>query len=83
MRKGSQMKDIKTHLRRHKSISSLEAINKYGATRLSDIIFRLRNRGWVIQTETVNGKNRYGNITNYALYHLIQDVKDGDEEWWY
>ena len=80
MRKGSQMKDIKTHLRRHKSISSLEAINKYGATRLSDIIFRLRNRGWVIQTETVNGKNRYGNITNYALYHLIQDVKDGDEE---
>ena len=80
MRKVSQMKDIKTHLRRHKSISSLEAINKYGATRLSDIIFRLRNRGWVIQTETVNGKNRYGNITNYALYHLIQDVKDGDEE---
>ncbi len=74
MSKKSQIQDIIAHLRKYKSITSMEAIRKYGATRLSGIIFILRDRGFGIETEMVQGKNRYGHITNYAVYHLTKDI---------
>lgn len=74
MAKKSQIRDIITHLRKYKSITSMEAIRKYGATRLSGIIFILRDKGFGIETEMVQGKNRYGHVTNYAVYHLTKDI---------
>lgn len=72
----SQVKDIAFHLRRHKKITSLEAIKRYGATRLSGIIYILKNRyGFVINTEIKIVKNRYGHNSPIAIYHL---EKDGD-----
>lgn len=76
MEKKSQTKDIINHLRKYKSITSYEAINKYGATRLSGIIFILREKGFVIETEKVQGKNRYNHVTTYAVYHLTKDVEE-------
>lgn len=75
----SQTSDIIKHLRKHKSITSYEAIKKYGATRLSGIIFILRERGFGIETEMVQGKNRYGHVTNYAIYHLVKDLEEVEE----
>lgn len=79
MNKKSQITDIIAHLRKYKSITSYEAIRKYGATRLSGIIYILREKGFDIETEMTQGKNRYGHISNYAIYHLIKDIEEGEE----
>lgn len=79
MNKRSQITDIIAHLRKYKSITSNEAIKKYGATRLSGIIFILREKGFGIETEMTQGKNRYGHISNYAIYHLIKDIEEDEE----
>lgn len=76
----SQIADIITHLRKYKTITSNEAIKKYGATRLSGIIFILKKQGFDIRTELVYGKNRYGNITHYAIYHLEKDIEREETE---
>lgn len=72
----SQISEVIAHLRKHKSITSYEAIKKYGATRLSGIIFILRERGFGIETEMTQGKNRYGHVTSYAIYHLVKDLEE-------
>lgn len=70
----SQISEVIAHLRKYKSITSLEAIKKYGATRLSGIIFKLRKRGFGIETKIITGKNRYGHVSNFAIYYLINDI---------
>lgn len=72
----SQISDVIHHLRKYKSITSMEAIKRYGATRLSGIIFVLKERGFGIETELREVKNRYGHITRIAVYHLIKDLEE-------
>lgn len=55
------------HLKEHKEITPWDAIYKYNYTRLSDIIFRLRRKGYDI--ETINEKNADGRGT-HARYVL-------------
>ena len=72
------MREIKTqkdavlnHLEEHGSITSMEAIQNYGATRLSAIIFNLRYKdGYDIETHMETAKNRYGRSVDYARYVL-------------
>ena len=40
--KKSQISEIIHHLRKYKSITSMEAIKRFGATRLSGIIYVLK-----------------------------------------
>ena len=55
----SKTVDVLNHLKK-RPITSWEAITKYRATRLADIIFKLRGRGFNISTELVeNGSVRY------------------------
>jgi Helix-turn-helix domain len=55
----SKTVDVLNHLKK-RPITSWEAITKYRATRLADIIFKLRGRGFNISTELVeNGSIRY------------------------
>lgn len=75
----SQTSEIINLLRKQGYITSYEAIEKFGATRLSGIIFILRERGFGIETEMVRGKNRYGHITNYAIYRLTKDIEEVEE----
>lgn len=75
----SQTEAIIQYLRKKKSITSLQAFNLFNATRLSGIIYVLKERGFGIETEIVQGKNRYGHITRYAIYHLVKDIEEGDE----
>jgi hypothetical protein len=64
------------HLQDHGSITSNEAWELYGATRLSAIIFNLRKRGHDIETVTMGMTDRYGNAVNYAKYVLHKDSQE-------
>ena len=44
MNKKTQINDVINHLKKYKKITSFDAINEYGATRLSGIIFKLKER---------------------------------------
>ena len=61
----SYMKECPDH-----SITSMEAFKKFGATRLADVVFRLKNKGYNIVTIDEEGVNRYGEPTRYARYRL-------------
>lgn len=67
----SKKDKVLEHLRTKNSITSLEAIELYGATRLSAIIFNLRNEGFKIVTENIPMTDRFGNKTYYAKYILL------------
>ena len=67
--------EVLSHLRTTGSITSLEAINLYGATRLSSIIFNLRKRGYNIKTEDSCCMDRYGHKCTFAKYILEEDDK--------
>ena len=64
---------VKEHLLRFGSITSWDAINLYGETRLSDVILKLRQKGWNIETIRCEFTDRYGNIGKYANYVLKGD----------
>ena len=57
-----------------KSITSWEAIEKYGATRLSDIIFNLRKK-YDIKDIWIEHTDRYGNTGRYKKYFIAQQHK--------
>jgi hypothetical protein len=63
----SKIKLVEKHLLKKKSITSWEAIELYGATRLSAIIFGLRDKYDII-TKMVDGKDRFGNQIRFAKY---------------
>lgn len=75
--KMTKTKQIKAHLRTHGYISTWTAIEEYGATRLSAIIFELRKSGWNIETEDVTTKDRNGNTCTYANYVYLGE--EGEE----
>ena len=71
---------VKKHLEEKGSITSWEAIMNYGATRLADIIFKLRNEGMNIETVTVHQIDRYGSHTTYARYELKKGEDNGSNQ---
>ena len=74
MKQNSQVNDVIKHLKTYGSITALEAVEYYGILRLSGIIYRLRNEyDMNIETENISKKNRHGNISNFAKYHLVKD----------
>lgn len=62
------------YLKENKSITSLEAIEEFGATRLSAIIYNLRKE-YKITTQYETSKNRYGDSVSYARYILEGEKK--------
>ena len=80
MGKLTKTKMVKQHLRGGKTITSLEAINLYSATRLSAIIFCLREKGHNIVTIPITIKDRFGNSCQYAKYKLLDvELVEGDK----
>lgn len=65
--------EILKHLKVKGSITSMEAFQLYGATRLSAIIFVLRKRGYDITTQDEVCNDRYGHQCNYARYILHEE----------
>lgn len=69
--KNTQTNDILNFMKTHKrGITSMEAFERFGATRLSGLIFQLRKQGHKIQTEYVIVKTRYGKKVEIARYKM-------------
>ena len=71
--KRTQINDVKQYIEKHKNgITSIQAIELFGATRLSDIIFRLKKEPYnmPIVTRYKNVDNRYGGISRVAVYKI-------------
>ena len=64
-------KQVLNHLRKHGSIDSWTAIELYGATRLSAIIFNFRKKGLKIDSIGCSALDRNSNVCNYTTYKLI------------
>jgi hypothetical protein len=63
---------VKAHLIKKGSITSLDAINLYGATRLSAIIYNLRhNEGMTIVGDDVKTTDRNGNTCIFTKYRFV------------
>lgn len=67
MKKDTKTRRILQHLIDHESISSMEAFRLYNATRLSAVIYVLKNTHG-IEIETVDKVGKDG--TRYAEYRL-------------
>ena len=67
----TQTSEILNHLKKHKKgLTSMEAFERFGATRLSGLIFQLRKQGHKIKTEYVIVKTRYGKKVEIARYKM-------------
>lgn len=65
---------VKNYLEEKGEITSMDAIKKFGATRLSAIIYNLRhNYGMNIINRTNKIKDRFGHICYYDTYVLVKE----------
>ncbi len=69
----SQKQSVLNHLREHKHINPMEALDLYASFRLGAIIFELRKEHY-INTELVNDVNRFGKAVQYAKYIYIGPI---------
>jgi len=67
----TQERRIYKHLQTAGTITTLEAFQLYGITRLAARIHELRERGVEIHTERKSVKNRFGETASIAEYHLV------------
>ena len=70
MNPKNQKEAVIYHLKQFQTITSLQAISEYGATRLSHIIYKLRKEGYNIESLPFIKRNRFGNTVTLAKYYL-------------
>jgi len=66
----SNQQVVVEYLQKHNSMTDIDATDKLGVRRLSDVIFKLRNIGFGINTTIRKGINRRGKHVNYGEYVL-------------
>jgi hypothetical protein len=66
--KVTKASQVQSHLTKKKYLTSWQAIELYGETRLSARIYVLRKRGWSIQSVNMTGKDRLGNDCRFVKY---------------
>ena len=71
MAQRTQTGDVLEHLIKYGKITTYEAYQKYGCTRLPSRIYDYRKRGYEIESRSKKIKTRYGKITSVAEYTLI------------
>ena len=62
--------DVLKHLKKYGSITTLQAIERYGSWKCSARISDLRRAGYEIATKLVKVKTRYGKEVEVAKYIL-------------
>lgn len=73
-KRKNKTSEVLSHLKFYKKINTMEAIKKYGATRLSAIIYNLRhNYGLNIVSKEVEFVDRYGTRATYVDYILLEE----------
>ena len=66
----SQEKIVLWHMTKHKHITSMQAFELYGITRLSAKIYDLRKQGYKIGMIWEESVNRYGHPVRYGRYFI-------------
>lgn len=66
----SQTEQIHKHLKEGNTITSLEAIERFGVTRLSARIYELRQQGVNIEDQYITVTNRFGEEVEVKMYYL-------------
>lgn len=66
---------VLNHMQKHKSITSYQAFEMYGITRLSAKIYNLRQIGYKIGMVWEHTYNRYGIPVKYGRFFIIQEPK--------
>lgn len=70
MEKTNKTQKVLEHLQNNTGITSMEAYDLYGATRLAAIVFNLRKRGYNIIDVDRECVDRYGHKCNFVEYRL-------------
>lgn len=68
----TQTNEVLMHFQSHGSLTSWEAIDKFRATRLADIVFRLKKKGHKIVTVMEETVNADGERKRYARYYYVR-----------
>lgn len=65
----TQKEKVANYLKSGKSLTPIQALNKFGTLRLAAIIFRLKTDGMKIKTNLLNvgTKKKPKNVANYSL----------------
>ena len=61
---------ILDHMKKHGSITTMEAFNDLGITKLTTRISELKKAGLNIRQQTYSGVNRQGKVVTYNRYWL-------------
>ena len=69
----TQKKIILEHLLANEALTPADAFRLTGSTLLSARIYDLRRDGYVISTEMITVRNRFGRTATVAQYRLIGD----------
>lgn len=67
---GGQMADVLDYIEKHGGISSKQANDDLGITRLSAVVFQLKKRGFVFDEEIKTGIDRRDKKTWWKVYKL-------------
>ena len=70
MNKKSQCERIIDYINEFGSITTREAFNDLGCTRLASRIHDLKRKGYEFNKQYETGKNRYGDAVSYIRYSL-------------
>lgn len=71
----SKTRDILNYLKTHSSITSMEAITMFSATRLSAVIYNLRKYGYDIESKDCVTRDKYGKVIHYTKYVYLGEPK--------
>ena len=71
MSKERQEAQVLKYMLETGGITSWEAIREFGCTRLSARIYNLRKAGWVIDSEPVTTRNRWGDKVTFNRYFVV------------
>ena len=74
-KRPSQANRLLDYLKKSGSITTWEAFKELGITRLSARIFEIKERGYLIKTESITGKNKLREPIHYNKYSLIEENK--------
>ena len=66
----TQREVILNHFKKHKTITSWEAIMEYGITKVNSVIYHLRQDGYRITSTSKTVRTRLGNTTTISVYEL-------------
>lgn len=70
----TQCEQVLNYIKIFGSISSMEAFQDLGITRLSARIWELRNEGYVFDETNETHKNRFGKLVTYKRYGFQKET---------